>query len=76
MILPIRATILTEALVAWLRRAHDDDTPALRVFSHGETVTVLRHDGADLSETEEIEVRALLAAHQVEPLRMPRGEKP
>lgn len=73
----IRDVALTPALAAWLRAAHDDGAAAL--FVHGRQgartgthyLAVLRADGSDLSPTEEREVRALLAAHAVEPLRMP-----
>lgn len=68
---------LTPALAAWLRGAHDDGEPDLFVgtahvrVSDATGICVLRADYSDLSPTEEREVRALLAAHEAEPLAMP-----
>lgn len=65
----IRDTALTEALVRWLRESNDDDRPALRVTERGSAIEVLRADGGELSPAEELEIKARLAAHAVEPLR-------
>ena len=67
----------TAALKTWIEGAHDDEQPALRVSYRGASpmapsrLTVLRYSGDELSPTEEREVRALLAAHAAEPLKMP-----
>jgi len=77
----IQDLILTPALVAWFEGAHDDDNPRplmVHRCNPGDTtgdehegVHVLGGDGSPLSATEEREVRALLAAHAAEPLKMP-----
>jgi len=72
----LHGVTLTPALAAWIAQAHDDGQPELRATSilrggtYGTEVT--RGGGSELSPTEEREVRALLAAHAVEPLRIPR----
>ena len=65
----IRNTRPTPGLVQWLSAAHDDGVPPLCVEAVGPDLRVTRQDGSDLSETEVLEVTALLAAHAVEPLR-------
>lgn len=65
----VRDTVLTPALQRWLEQARDDDQPPLQVRQVGSDIEVLRPGGATLSETERVEVTALLAAHSVEPLR-------
>ena len=69
----IKNVPLTDALAAWLRGAHDDGQPPLQPVTWPATggIIVRRADGSDLSPTEEREVRALLAAHAAEPLKMP-----
>jgi len=71
------AVTLTPALAAWIRAAHDDGASDLEVAGYARDdgspyARVERADGSELSPTEEREVRALLAAHAVEPLRIPR----
>lgn len=78
----LHGVTLTPALAAWLRAAHDDgayplDVRVIRRIRGGVDVgpagiDVTRANGSTLSQTEETEVRALLAAHAVEPLGMPR----
>lgn len=62
-------TILTPALRRWLEAGHDDDWPPLLVRQVGESVEVTRADGCELSDREQTEVTALMAAHAVEPLK-------
>lgn len=66
----IRSTAPGPGLLRRLREdAHDDGEPDLLVHYEDDVLIVVRVDGHDLSETEEIEVRALLAADDVAPLR-------
>ena len=65
----IQRTTLTDGLRRWLRTAHDDGEPQLRVEQAGPDVRVLRASGDELSPTEQDEIVALLAAHEAEPLR-------
>ncbi len=82
----IRGVVLTPALAAWLRSAHDDGAAPLEIltaathlplvwydYPEPDDYEVARADGSPLSPTEEREVRALLAAHAAEPLGMPRA---
>ena len=69
----IRDTTLTEPLHAWLLSAADDGR-VLRVRQHGPDIHVDALVGldrglarVDLTETETLEVTALLAAHAAEP---------
>lgn len=63
----------TETLLALLRGAHDDGRQPLDVRFSSPALVVLHADGTELSETEEREVRALLAADAVEPLGTASG---
>lgn len=54
-------------LLELLRGAHDDGQPALWVLHDPPALVVVREDGSELSSTEELEVRALLAADDAEP---------
>lgn len=65
----IKNTAPAPGLVHWLSAAHDDGASPLCVEAVGPDLRVTRQDGSDLSETEALEVTALLAAHAVEPLR-------
>lgn len=63
----IRFRPLGERLLELLHAAHDDDgAPPLRVLHDPPALAVLREDGSELSETEDLEVRALLAADAAE----------
>lgn len=61
---------VTPGLLTMLRGAHDDGLPLLHAHCNDDSTVciVRRSDGSDLSPTERREVRALLAAHNVEPL--------
>lgn len=59
---------LTPGLRRWLEGAHDDGQPALKVAQVDDHILVTRADGAELSEDEQIEITALLAAHAAEAL--------
>ena len=61
----IRGVALTPALRAWLVAAGDAPLTVRRI---ADTIEITRADGAELSAEEEIEVRALISAHDVEPL--------
>lgn len=69
---------LTPGLRWWLVRAGDDGG-RLAVWEYRtgpvRVVEIVRLDGAELSASEQIEVRALLAAHEAEPLRIHEREK-
>lgn len=65
----IKNTRPTPGLVQWLSAAHDDGARPLAVEAVGPDLRVLRQDGSELSETEQLEVTALLAAHAVAPLK-------
>ena len=65
----ILETELTAGLIWWLSQAHDDGCEALQVRQAGAHVQVTRQGGGDLSDTEQNEVIALLAAHSVSPLQ-------
>lgn len=65
----ILTTRLTPGLRRWLEGAHDDGRSPLVVVQTGEHIAVTRADGSEPSETERLEVTALLAAHAAEPLR-------
>mgnify|MGYP003527995863 CR=1 FL=1 len=61
-----QSTTLTPTLARWLSHAHDgapDRGQPLRVRQLGAHLEVLQADGAELSESERIEVTSLLAAH-------------
>lgn len=62
------AVVPTPGLVELLRTRNDNGTCALRVLLSRDSVLVLRADGSELSETEAAHVRAVLAAHKVQPL--------
>ena len=64
----IKSTRPTGALVQWLSAAHDDGAPPLAVEAVGPDLRVTRQDGSEPSDTERLEVTALLAAHAVAPL--------
>ncbi len=67
----IQGVALTPALAAWLRSAHDDGREPLFVIELGDgSIRVAPSDARQclgLSPTEEIEVRALVAAHKADP---------
>lgn len=63
----VRIQPLGARLLELLRGAHDDGQPALQVLHDPPALVVLREDGSELSATEELEVRALLAADEAEP---------
>lgn len=62
----IRNTTLTEPLRAWLLSAADDGR-TLRVRQHGPDIHVDAVGEPGITETETLEVTALLAAHAAEP---------
>jgi hypothetical protein len=64
----LRDHALSGRLAALLRGAHDDDEPELSVLHDPPALVVRRADGSELSHAEEVEVRALLAADDVEAL--------
>ena len=66
MIAPVQ---VTQALAAWLSQAHDDGQTELSCRQRGHMLEITRADGSELSETEMVEVRALLAAHAAEPFQ-------
>jgi len=53
-------------LLRLLRAAHDDGQPEISVIASPPALVVTRRDGAELSDSEQTEVRALLAADGVE----------
>lgn len=59
----------SERLLALLRGAHDDDTAPLAVQWDAPALIVLRADSSELSPWEEIDVRAILAADGVAPIK-------
>jgi hypothetical protein len=63
----VREHALGHALLELLQGAHDDDQPALVVTHEPPALVVLRADGTELSEVEEKEIWALLAADGAEP---------
>lgn len=65
----IKHTRPTPSLVQWLSAAHDDGAPPLAVEAVGPDLRITRQDGSELSDTEQLEVAALLAAHAVSPLK-------
>jgi hypothetical protein len=69
--LTIRDTQMTAPLRRWLSESHDDGQLPLVVEQIGVDVAIRRADGSALSDAEEIEIRALLAAHAVLPLTGP-----
>jgi hypothetical protein len=59
----------SERLLALLRGAHDDDTAPLSVLWAAPDLVVLRADSSELSTWEDIDVRAILAADSVAPIK-------
>lgn len=76
----VRDLVLTPALEQWIRDAHDDGQEPLDITDLSDpddredggatSILVARADLSELSATEQVEVRALVAAHAVEPLRL------
>ena len=59
---------VTPGLVSWLRTAHDDGQPALSVRWAPRGLRVEHRRGGELSAAEQLEVRAIVAAHEAEAL--------
>lgn len=64
----VRQRPIGELLGQLLRGAHDDGQPELVITHDPPALVILRADGTELSASEQLEVRALLAADDVEPL--------
>jgi hypothetical protein len=64
----VRIQPLSARLVELLRGAHDDGELELSVMHDPPALVLLRADSRELSETEQLEVRAILAADAAEPI--------